>query len=193
MVAVRPFTGPDVNFVIFRQRALYKSEYGFTSDIWKEYLTEGVWSFVKNFDSGLDCMYILGYAGVPSGSIAITHAGESTAQLRFFFLEPAIRGQGAGRLLMDMAIDFCKEKRYERVFLWTFSTLPAARHLYDRKGFWITDVHENADWGEKILEERWDLLLSVKKTDGYHLDFYFSGGCLTSVLTKSCPLTDPPW
>ena len=45
------------------------------------------------------------------------------------------------------------------MFLWTFSTLMAARHLYERKGFLITDMHENTDWGEKILEERWDLKL----------------------------------
>ncbi|WP_424026788.1 GNAT family N-acetyltransferase [Methanoregula sp.] len=77
----------------------------------------------------------------------------------FFFLEPAMRGRGFGNLLMDRAIDFCKKKCYERVFLWTFSTLMAARHLYRSRGFRITDTHENTDWGEKILEERWDLAL----------------------------------
>ena len=40
-VTLRPFTGSDVDFVISRQLALYKSEYGFTSDIWKAYLTDG--------------------------------------------------------------------------------------------------------------------------------------------------------
>jgi len=51
-----------------------------------------------------------------------------------------MRGQGAGHKLLDMAVDFCKEKRYERVFLWTFSTLLAARHLYESKGFHITET-----------------------------------------------------
>jgi hypothetical protein len=49
------------------------------------------------------------------------------------------------------------EKGYRRVFLWTFSTLAAARHLYASKGFRITETHENSGWGETILEERWDL------------------------------------
>jgi len=70
-----------------------------------------------------------------------------------------MRGQGAGHKLLDMAVDFCKEKRYERVFLWTFSTLLAARHLYESKGFHITETHVNNDWGETVLEERWDLRL----------------------------------
>jgi GNAT superfamily N-acetyltransferase len=158
-VTIRPFTGSDVDFVISGQLALYKSEYGFTSDIWKAYLTDGVQTFVKYFDPENDCMYILEYRGIPSGCVAITHAGAATAQLRFFFLEPAMRGRGFGNLLMDRAIDFCKKKCYERVFLWTFSTLMAARHLYRSRGFRITDTHENTDWGEKILEDRWDLAL----------------------------------
>jgi len=93
------------------------------------------------------------------GCIAITHVDTATAQLRFFFLEPEMRGRGGGHQLMDRAINFCKEKKYERVFLWTFSTLMVARHLYESKGFFLTDMHENTDWGEKNFEERWDLML----------------------------------
>jgi GNAT superfamily N-acetyltransferase len=158
-VRVRPFTGPDVDFVISRQLTLYKSEYGFTSETWKAYLTGGVQTFVRDFDPEKDCMYILENKGAPQGCVAITHTGEATAQLRFFFLEPAMRGRGAGHLLMDMAIGFCKEKCYEHIFLWTFSTLMAARHLYRSRGFRITDTHGNTDWGDPILEERWDLVL----------------------------------
>jgi GNAT superfamily N-acetyltransferase len=158
-IAIRPYKLDDMDFVISRQLALYEREYGFTSEIWKAYLTDGVRNFVNQFDSERDCMYILDNNGVSSGCIAITHVDEVTAQLRFFFLEPEIRGLGAGRKLIDQAIDFCKDKKYRHVFLWTFSTLMAARHLYDSKGFQIMETHENRDWGETILEERWDLNL----------------------------------
>ena len=157
-VTLRPFTGSDVDFVISRQLALYKSEYGFDSVTWKAYLTGGVRAFVEQFDPARDCMLICEHDGRPAGCIAITHADAATAQLRFFFLEPGMRGQGTGHLLMDRAVDFCR-KKYDRIFLWTFSTLPAARHLYECKGFRITDTRENTDWGKKILEERWELEL----------------------------------
>jgi GNAT superfamily N-acetyltransferase len=156
---IRPFKLNDMDFVISRQLALYEREYGFTSEIWRAYLTGGVRNFVNQFDSKRDYMFILDNNGVPLGCIAITHVDEATAQLRFFFLEPEIRGLGAGRKLIDQAIDFCKEKKYRRVFLWTFSTLMAARHLYGSKGFQITETHENRDWGEPVLEERWELSL----------------------------------
>jgi len=80
-----------------------------------------------------------------------------TAQFRFLFLDSKIRGLGLGRKLLDMSIDFCKENEYKRVFLWTFSTLQAARYLYKNKGFTITETKENNEWGTPILEELWEI------------------------------------
>ena len=158
-ITIRLFRKTDMDFVISRQLSLYASEYGFTSEIWKLYLTGGVHDFVNRFDRRRDCMYILENYGVPSGCIAIMHVDEATAQLRFYFLTPEMRGLGAGRKLIDRAIDFCRQKKYEHVFLWTFSTLLAARHLYASRGFQITDTHVNSEWGEPVLEERWKLEL----------------------------------
>lgn len=158
-ITIRPFREADIDFVISGQLALYAAEYGFTSDIWKAYLTGGVNDFIRQFDSGRDCMYIAEHNNVPCGCITITHTGDGTAQLRFYFMEKEFRGNGAGRRLIDHAIGFCRDAKYERVFLWTFSTLDAARHLYAGRGFWITDTQVNNEWGEPVLEERWELEL----------------------------------
>ena len=158
-ITIRPFHEADMDFVISRQLALYASEYGFTSDTWKTYLTGGVQDFIRQFDGQRDCMYILENNAVPCGCIAIRYAGAGTAQLRFYFLEPEMRGKGSGRRLIDLAIRFCKEKKYRDIFLWTFNTLDAARHLYTDRGFRITDTRVNNDWGEPVLEERWELKL----------------------------------
>jgi Transcriptional regulators len=156
-MTIRPFTHNDVDFIISRQISLYKKEYGFTSEIWKAYVADGVRQLTDNFDLEKDCVYILEANGSLSGCIAIAHADDVTAQLRFFFVESALRGLGAGRRLIDMAISFCREKEYRQVFLWTFSRLEAARHLYGQKGFQMTETHENSDWGETVLEEQWRL------------------------------------
>ena len=158
-ITLRPFREPDIDFVIARQLALYAAEYGFTSDIWKTYLTGGVNDFVRKFDSGRDCMYIAEHNNVPCGCIAITHADDGAAQLRFYFMEKELRGNGAGHRLIDRAIGFSRDAKYERVFLWTFSTLDAARHLYAGSGFRIRETQVNNEWGEPVLEERWELEL----------------------------------
>jgi GNAT superfamily N-acetyltransferase len=156
---IRPFRESDLDFVISRQLALYAAEYGFTSGPWKAYLAGAVQDFISRFDCERDCMDILETNAVPCGCIAITHVDGMTAQLRFYFIEREMRGNGAGHQLIDRAIGFCREKRYGNVFLWTFSTLMAARHLYESRGFRITDTRVNTEWGEPILEERWDLAL----------------------------------
>ena len=114
---------------------------------------------MDNFDPDKDCIYILEVNGIRTGCVAITHTENKTAQLRFFFVESSHRGMGAGNELINRAISFCREKKYERVFLWTFSELLSARHLYGKSGFQLTDTHENKEWGKPVLEERWDLIL----------------------------------
>ncbi len=158
---IRSFTNADIPFVIGDQIKLYAAEYGFTSEAWKAYVADGVNRLVERFDSAKDCMLILEYNGVPAGCIAITHAEGQTAQLRFFFLGDAARGKGLGGRLMELAVAFCREKEYKRIFLWTFSKLYAARHLYQKHGFYITQTRESGDWGQTVLEERWELSLEA--------------------------------
>ena len=154
---IRNFTNDDLDFVINNQIKLYEVEYGFDTDEWKSYIKDGVGALVKEFNKEKDCIYILENQGQALGCIAITHVDDEIAQLRFFFIDSSLRGMGGGNQLVKKAIDFCKEKNYKKVYLWTFSTLKPARHLYAKNGFKMTDTHENTEWGTPVLEERWDL------------------------------------
>ncbi len=156
-LVIRPFRESDVEYVIERQLSLYETERGFSSDIWKRYLREGVLTLIGRFNPELDNMYILENNGAPAGGIAVTHADAETAQLRYFFIEPELRGLGAGQKLFETALAFCRERGYRRAFLWTVSAQEAARGLYAANGFKITETGENSEWGVTVLEERWDL------------------------------------
>lgn len=156
-IKIRPYEERDISYVIDRQLSLYESERQFTTEIWKKYLTQGVISLIEKFNPDKDCMLILECDGNASGCIAITHTEESVAQLRYFFLEPELRGLGAGRNLLDTALNFCREKKYSHVFLWTVSAQESARKLYKNAGFNITETSKNESWGRLVLEEKWDL------------------------------------
>lgn len=156
-IKIRPYKEKDITYVIDRQLSLYESERQFTTEIWKNYLTKGVISFIEQFDPEKDCMLILECDGHPSGCIAITHTQNNTAQLRYFFLEPELRGLGAGANLLNTALDFCRQKHYSHVFLWTVSAQESARVLYKNAGFEITETSRNENWGTPVLEEKWDL------------------------------------
>ena len=162
-IKIRPYHEQDIPYIIDRQLSLYESERHFTTEIWKNYLTQGVLSLVKKFNPEKDCILILECDEIASGCIAITHMDdEHTAQLRYFFLEPELRGLGAGTNLLNTALDFCCQKKYSHIFLWTVSAQESARILYKNAGFEITETVENENWGIPVLEERWDLDLSFR-------------------------------
>ena len=156
-ITIRPYQEQDIAYVINRQLSLYESERQFTTEIWKNYLTQGVLSLIEKFNPDKDCILIMECDGNASGCIAITHTKENMAQLRYFFLEPELRGLGAGTNLLNTALDFCRKKKYSHVFLWTVSAQESARKLYKNAGFRITETEKNESWGSSVLEEKWDL------------------------------------
>lgn len=156
-MAIRPFREQDIAYIIDRQLSLYESERQFTTDAWKSYLTQGVAALIERFNPEKDCIFILECDGSPSGCIAITHAQNNAAQLRYFFLEPELRGLSAGSKLLNAALEFCRQKKYSHVFLWTVSAQESARILYKNAGFAITETNANENWGTPVLEEKWDL------------------------------------
>lgn len=158
-LSVRPHKKSDISYVLDRQLSLYETERNFTSQVWKTYLRQGVLDFLHKFDPQKDRMMILEYNGNPAGCIAIAHTESDTAQLRYFFAEPELRGIGAGQRLLTEALTFCKEKKYTHAFLWTVSAQETARHLYKKAGFRLTETLENSEWGVPVLEEKWEIEL----------------------------------
>ena len=60
---------------------------------------------------------------------------EEVIYLQDLYVDPAVRGTGAGTALLSAAMAFCQAQGYQRTYLWTFDGLPAARHLYEKFGF----------------------------------------------------------
>ncbi len=94
------------------------------------------------------------------GGIAIDGSESlEAARLRFFIVDDAHRGAGLGGRLMRVALDFCREAGHKRVYLTTFAGLDAARKLYERHGFLLTEERPHRTWGVEVTEQRFDLHL----------------------------------
>lgn len=156
VITIRPFIQSDIEYIISRHKTLYYAE-RHLSGTFSTYVDDIVYRFVENFNADTDCLKILECNGVPAGSIAIAKVDEKTAQLRFFMLEPEMRQRGYGNRLMDMALEFCREKGYEKVFLLTITAQVIARHVYETHGFYKTGSFDKSEWGDGVIEERWDL------------------------------------
>jgi DNA-binding MarR family transcriptional regulator/GNAT superfamily N-acetyltransferase len=155
-ISIRNFEPKDIEYIIDRHRVLYENEFGFTSEF-GDYVEEYVKKFKEYHDPNKEAIFIAEEDGAPIGVIAIVKAEDTTAQLRWFLIEPDARGKGLGHKLMDTAIDFSKDKGYKHVFLWTVNILEPARHLYREHGFSLTECKEHELWGHQLTEERWDL------------------------------------
>jgi DNA-binding MarR family transcriptional regulator/N-acetylglutamate synthase-like GNAT family acetyltransferase len=157
-VLIRPFQPGDLGFVAHLHGKLYDQTYQFGS-MFEYYVMKGLTEFMINTDGGE--LWVAEVNGEIAGSIAITKSTDTVAQLRWFVLNDKVQGLGIGKSLMEKAIHFCKEKNYGHLFLWTVSTLNAARHLYQKYHFTLTEEKPNDEWtGTTLIEERWDLDLS---------------------------------
>lgn len=155
---IRTFNSTDIEHIIERHMELYKREYGFDATF-RDYVSDAIYDFAKSYQKNKEDIWVAELNGEVVGSIAIVKVDDSTVQLRWFLIEPHMRGKGLGKSLMTTVIDFCKENNYSKVFLWTISNLKAARHIYKHYGFELTETNKHYIWGKHLIEERWDLEL----------------------------------
>ena len=157
---IRSFLPVEIDYVVDAHTKVYGDEYHFDTSF-KDYIVETTQRFINTFDAERENLWIVEKDGQPTGSIAIVKLDNTTAQLRWFLLEPQARGQGLGHELMKKAISFSKDSGYRTVCLWTSNLLIVARHLYAQHGFVLTERIEQIRSGIPLIEERWELHLRV--------------------------------
>ena len=84
---------------------------------------------------------------------------EEGVRIRWVILASELRGQGLGRELMDRAMSYCVNSGFDRVYLWTFEGLEAARHLYETHGFRLVKADAHHDWGPEITYQLFEVSL----------------------------------
>jgi GNAT superfamily N-acetyltransferase len=114
--------------------------------------------FINRYDESRDGLWTVSLSDRIQGAIVIDgdHAAVQGAHLRWFIVSDGLRGQGVGNRLMDAAMDFRRERGYDRICLWTFQGLHAARHLYEKNGFILAEQQEGDGWGVRVKEQRFE-------------------------------------
>jgi len=159
MITIRTDLRPgDVGAVISLHGIHHGRECGF-DPTFEAYVAVPLAEFVKR-GSEHERLWLAEDDGRLLGCIAIVAASDSLAQLRWFLLDPAYRGQGLGRRLMENAIAFSREAGYSGITLWTVSSLTQAAKLYRAAGFVRVEEKPIARvWGVDVVEERYELTL----------------------------------
>ena len=139
----------------------YHQQWGFELFFETKVATE-LAEFLERYEDKRDGFWTASLAGRVEGSITIDgrHAAGEGAHLRWFVMSDALRGRGVGNQLINTATDFCRNKDYKRMYLWTFEGLHAARHLYEKAGFSLVEQQAGTQWGTQVNEQRFELRLT---------------------------------
>lgn len=147
----------DIGYVIHLHGVIHGRECGF-DPTFEAYVAAPLAEFVRH-PSPRQRLWVAEKEGRIVGCIAIVEVSVESAQLRWFLVDPAARGAGLGRRLLDESLAFCKECGYGHVLLWTVSTLAVAAHLYRAAGFIKTEEKPGRMWGVDVVEEKYELRL----------------------------------
>jgi len=118
--------------------------------------------FVHKFDRNRDGLWVATKKKKFAGAIAIDgrHAFTEGVRLRWFIVVPEFQKSGIGKELILRTLEFCRRKRYPKVYLWTFRGLEDARRVYEAADFRLCEEQDVAQWGQSIKEQKYELSFS---------------------------------
>jgi GNAT superfamily N-acetyltransferase len=150
----------DLGAIIKLHGNLYSREYGLDSSFEGHVAASVSRAAIRGFPTERERIWLVeGVAGV-QGSLALTDEGGGEGTIRWFVLDPSLRGRGLGGRLVAELMDAAREIGYERLSLETFSELTIAARIYRSHGFEVVWADPAPRWGrEEITYQRYELEL----------------------------------
>lgn len=146
----------DIGYVVYLHGKLYGEEnaYGIA---FEAYVAKGLCEFHAQYDPVKDRVWICEHQDRIVGFLLLMHREGDVAQLRYFILEPAYRGMGLGRRLMDLYMEHLLVAGYRSSYLWTTNEQVTAAALYKRYGFMLTEEKASEAFGKPLYELKFEL------------------------------------
>jgi dihydrofolate reductase/GNAT superfamily N-acetyltransferase len=121
------------------------------------------WKIEPQYDSDLDDMvkfynpadnsifYVVVDGNKIIGTAGIKNKGNGIAEINKMFLASDYRGRGLGNRLLTKIINFCQDKKYQKIVLITDPKLKVAHKLYEKHGFSVTKIIKDDIHMAKLL------------------------------------------
>ncbi|EUB96212.1 transcriptional regulator, MarR family with acetyltransferase activity [Rhizobium sp. CF080] len=161
-VVIRPHRTGDMGWLIEAQAVAYTREYGW-NDKFEGLVAEVAGKFIANFNPERERCWIAERGGKRVGSVVVADGGGDTAKLRLLYLDPAARGLGLGRTLVEQCIKFSTLAGYKKLSLWTNDCLSAAIRIYETAGFKLVAEERHNLFGPECVGQTWELALCEAK------------------------------
>ncbi|MFG1805993.1 GNAT family N-acetyltransferase [Streptomyces sp. NPDC049040] len=149
----------DLGWTVERNAAVYAEEFGWDEG-YEALVARIVADFAATFDPELEAVWIAEFDGLRAGCVfCVRDEAPGTARLRLLLVDPAARGHGIGRRLVEACIAFARSAGYTELVLWTNDVLADARSLYQRAGFELVARHPHHSFGKDLVGQDWRLVL----------------------------------
>ena len=158
---LRPHRVGEIGWLIHRQGLLYHLEQGWNGEF-ETLITRIYQEYEAAPEKPPKALWVAEQGGEVAGSVFILPAAgedEGTAQLRMLYVEPAFRGRGIGKRLVEEAVRFSRASGYKRIILWTQDCLASARRIYQAAGFQLLREEPHHSFGADLNGQYWALEL----------------------------------
>jgi len=148
----------DLGWVIKAHGEMYADEYGWDTDF-EALVARIVADYANGHDPARENAWIAELDGRRAGCVFCVDGTGGTAVLRILLVDPAARGHGIGKRLVDACLEFARRAGYDRMRLWTNDPLRAARHIYLSRGFELTGEEPHRSFGADLIGQTYELAL----------------------------------
>jgi len=149
----------DLGWVIKAHGEMYAAEHGWDTDF-EALVARIVADYANDHDPARENAWIAELDGKRVGCVFCVDGRDgATAVLRILLVDPAARGHGIGKQLVDACVAFARTAGYHRMRLWTNDPLQAARHIYLSRGFELTGEEPHHSFGADLIGQTYELAL----------------------------------
>lgn len=158
---IRPLGQPgDLGWVVMAHGELYDTEFGWDTSF-EALVARIVADYAAGHDPVGEAAWIAEVDGERVGCVFCVGQDEVTAKLRILLVDPAGRGHGLGRRLVETCLDFGRAAGYRRITLWTNNVLVSARRIYQAVGFELVEEKRHHSFGHDLVGQNWALDLQA--------------------------------
>jgi len=140
----------DLGWVVMAHGEVYAAEFGWDTSF-EALVARIVADYAGDHDPRREAAWIAEVDGQRAGCVFCVAGDEDTAQLRILLVNPGARGHHLGYDLVSTCTEFAREAGYARMRLWTNDVLVAARRVYLKHGFTLTEQEPHHSFGADLV------------------------------------------